>query len=210
MALVAPRPRCGVRASGSAGAARDHLIGVVAASATRHSVCRQRRQTGGVSDISALDLMTAVRNNDVQLFEVARAGGYIFGATEVMPFRSLLSWAAEWGRAEIVEMMLNAGVDREPLALAVAAHKGHLSTVRLLLAHGFDPNLPADFPPLCAAADRCSVDCVRALLDAGADPTLATGPDHGRWSNRTALQLAEMRDQKLCVAVVSFLRLHRP
>jgi len=159
-----------------------------------------------VSGDDIRDLMMAVIHDDLAAFEEARATGLTFDDTEVAPYRSILSWAAEWGRTTIVELLLDAGAPHEPLALGVAAHKGHVETVRCLLGRGFDPNLPTDFPPLCAAADRCSIECVEALLEGGADPTLSTGPDHDRWSNRTALELALDRSWPPCEDVAALLR----
>jgi ankyrin repeat protein len=58
--------------------------------------------------------------------------------------------------------------------LGLAAFFGRASTVRLLLAHGADAARPSSnamkVQPLHAAVAGRNVDCVQAILDAGADP----------------------------------------
>ncbi|MFI6313696.1 hypothetical protein ACIBEK_26650 [Nocardia fusca] len=55
------------------------------------------------------------------------------------------------------------------------------------------PDLPADWPPLCAAADYGSPECVQALLQAGARVDVRKGPQADRWSGKTPQELAMMR-----------------
>lgn len=148
---------------------------------------------------------SVVWSDDLDELRVARDAGVDLGALTA-PSGSLFGWAAEWGRSDIVELMLDAGVAPDPRALAMAAHKGHASTVQLLLERGMDPSRPDDFPPLCAAADRCSPACVRALLQAGADPDVRTGPTSGRWSNKSPEELARLGGGPRSQEVVDLLR----
>lgn len=57
-------------------------------------------------------------------------------------------------------------------ALAIAAGRGDLETLHLLLAHSGDPNLASTVgnTPLMIAAARSRLEVARALLAAGADP----------------------------------------
>jgi ankyrin repeat protein len=62
--------------------------------------------------------------------------------------------------------------------LSYAAREGHLHIVRLLLAHGADPNLPEDAAPagraLFEACVQNHVEIARLLLEHGADPNAGT------------------------------------
>ena len=58
----------------------------------------------------------------------------------------------------------------------LAAYHGHAGTVRLILEHGGDPNMPNDRgqTPLAGAVFKGSTDVARELLAAGADPDAGT------------------------------------
>lgn len=62
---------------------------------------------------------------------------------------------------------------KDRTALLWAVHNGHASVVRLLLTRGARKNQIAKFgvTPLIAAADEGREECVRILLEAGADAT---------------------------------------
>ncbi|WP_280258375.1 ankyrin repeat domain-containing protein [Nocardia wallacei] len=145
-----------------------------------------------MSGAEEFDLVMAVVRADAA--EVRRAHEAGVDLTSVtVPGDSLLGWAAEWGRTEILTYLLAQGIEVPPNALSKAAHKDHAEAVRLLLDHGMHPDLPADWPPLCAAADRGSLACVRVLLQAGARTDGRTGPQAARWSGKTPAELAMMR-----------------
>jgi RNA polymerase sigma factor (sigma-70 family) len=88
-----------------------------------------------------------------------------------------LCYAVSAGSTEAVERLLAAGADPDPAApgnwrgwfadrpLTVAAEKGHLDCLRLMLAAGADPS----GAPLPRAAWNGHMEAVAALLDAGAD-----------------------------------------
>ncbi|MEV5650235.1 ankyrin repeat domain-containing protein [Nocardia sp. NPDC052254] len=140
------------------------------------------------------DLVMAVVRGDAD--EVRRAhevGVDLASVTAPGGSGSLLGWAAEWGRTEILAYLLAQGIEPEPNALARAANKGHAEAVRLLLDHGMSPDLPAEWPPLCAAAERGSPECVRALLQAGARVDVRMGPQSDRSGGKTPSELAAMR-----------------
>ena len=97
--------------------------------------------------------------------------------------------AAEQGNADAVAALLDAhpdriGVRKPPYAwtlLHVAAHKGHLDVVNLLLARGLDVNVRERGDNTYAmhwAAAAGHVDVVRRLIDAGGD-VIGAGDDHG-------------------------------
>lgn len=135
--------------------------------------------------------MAVIRADADEVRRAHEAGVDLTSVT--VPGGSLLGWAAEWGRTEILTYLLAQGFEVPPNALSRAAHKGHAKAVRLLLDHGMHPDLPADWPPLCAAADTGSVECVRTLLRAGARVDARMGPQAGRWAGKTPGELATMR-----------------
>ncbi|WP_280420841.1 ankyrin repeat domain-containing protein [Nocardia carnea] len=94
---------------------------------------------------------------------------------------------AVWERDPVaVEALLKAGASPEESSeegttpLYQAAVNGATDLVRLLLAHGADPNRPSapveEGLPLCAAACWNHAGVVSALLAAGADPDLPEPP----------------------------------
>lgn len=121
------------------------------------------------------------------------------------PAGALINWAAEWGRAEIVAYMLGQGVEVEPRALSMAAGKGHAEAVGLLLEHGMNPDLPGEWPPLCAAAYRGSLECVEALLQAGARVDVRMGPQAGSSAGKTPRELAAMQRTDGAAAILRLL-----
>lgn len=97
--------------------------------------------------------------------------------------------ACYWGAFKVAEALLKmkADVDQPGTTLesaiamdenssnpplVAACDRGHVNTIRLLLAHGAKVNAPArlDTAISWAAIDACSIDCVRLLLQYGADP----------------------------------------
>jgi ankyrin repeat protein len=145
-----------------------------------------------VAGAEDFDLVMAVIHADTDEVRSAHEAGVDL-ASATTPGGSLFGWAAEWGRIEILAYLLTQGIEADPMALSKAAHKGHAKTVRLLLDHGMHPDLPADWPPLCAAAVCGSPACVQALLQAGARVDVHSGPQADRWSGKTPKELAMMR-----------------
>ena len=86
--------------------------------------------------------------------------------------------------AEVNLVARNASIHVTPLHSAAAG--SHPGIVKLLLAHGADPNAAQDggFTPLHSAAQNDDRESAEALLEAGADPALKT--DEGK----TAADLA--------------------
>jgi ankyrin repeat protein len=105
-----------------------------------------------------------------------------------------LGLACFFGHYDTVEYLVKAGapvnssshnnLKATPLHSAAAA--GHDKIVKLLLAHGADPNLREEggFTPLHAAAQNGDVEILRTLLLGGADLTLKSS------SGRTAMDIA--------------------
>ena len=96
-----------------------------------------------------------------------------------------LHYAAFFGQEDAAQLLLERGAAADVVArnerihvtpLHSAASGGHAAIVKLLLAHGADPNAVQEggFTPLHSAAQKDDDESVEALLAAGADPTLAT------------------------------------
>ncbi len=97
-------------------------------------------------------------------------------------------------RPEILKLLLDAG--GKPTELYFAIDQGQVDSVRLLLEHGADPNLPAGangpLPLAQAINNPKSKAAIPLLLDKGADPNakdanrgtplyMTTDPEIGRW-----------------------------
>ena len=101
--------------------------------------------------------------------------------------KSPMNVAAERGHLGVVQLLLEAGADKDAAkadgvtALMAAALKGHLEVVRLLLEAGADKNVArADgATALMGAAQNGCLEVVRLLLEAGADKN--AGP--AGWEN---------------------------
>ncbi len=100
--------------------------------------------------------------------------------------------AAAGDRAAVVRLLAD-GADPDQLdgsgrsALARAVRAGHFQLVGILVAEGADPNLRGaarGWTPLLHAVHVKGMDAVRALLNAGADPNVASE------SGRTPLMMA--------------------
>ena len=113
--------------------------------------------------------------------------------------------AAEFGDVERLGLLLDRAGGAECLhsydifgatPLGVAARAGHAGSVRLLLAHGADPNqCDGDriaLTPLSQAANLGHLEVVRALVEYGADPDHAWGlcsPGRDEMQGRGGLML---------------------
>ena len=93
---------------------------------------------------------------------------------------SPLHFAAANGHANVIEVLLRAGVSRDTRTkvdrtpLHVAAQEGHLDIVNLLISNGADVDAKdlLRMTPLHWAVERGYFDCVEALLSQGADADL--------------------------------------
>jgi ankyrin repeat protein len=128
-----------------------------------------------------------------------------------------LSIAVFRGRTEVVQVLLDAGADmtlhntgklesNSITLLGLASFRGHADIVQLLIAAGVDVNerYEDDFAiALWDSASRQRTDCIRILLEAGADPNL-TG---GTWENSPLIMvcLKHIKDCKDCVDIVKML-----
>jgi ankyrin repeat protein len=119
------------------------------------------------------------------------AAGAPAADAETLALAHSLLDAARAGNSALLAGYLEAGA---PAALTtgagdsllmLAAYHGHADTVRLILAHGADPNTANDRgqTPLAGAVFKGYKDVVEALMDAGADP------DAGHPSARDAARM---------------------
>jgi hypothetical protein len=86
--------------------------------------------------------------------------------------------ATQQNKMRVARLFIAAGVSVQHAGasdtpLANAAYWGDLALLQQLLAHGADINQPSakGWTPLLAAAWSCEADCVRYLLENGADPS---------------------------------------
>ncbi|CAN6334840.1 unnamed protein product [Urochloa humidicola] len=84
--------------------------------------------------------------------------------------------AAEYGNCKALKLLLSKGVPVDPLShrgmpLHLAAGYGHGQAVKILLDHGANPNSVANHvnSPLMAACYAQSLECMKLLVEAGAD-----------------------------------------
>ncbi|MHC5034408.1 MAG: ankyrin repeat domain-containing protein, partial [Planctomycetota bacterium] len=121
----------------------------------------------------ALALQRAVREGDA-----AEVEQLLMEFPEIVDAEgtALLTIAAGRGYSRILEILLAAGAEPNPLVrgartpLYAAAQGGHSEAVQFLLAYGADVN-PLDAfvpPPLCGAAGAGQREVTKILLDAGA------------------------------------------
>lgn len=80
------------------------------------------------------------------------------------------------GHHEAARLLLSRGVDVDPIdfrgtPLHLAAGKAHDQVVKVLLEHCADPNrvFNSVFSPPMLACCECSLECVKLLVEAGAD-----------------------------------------
>lgn len=112
-----------------------------------------------------------------------------------------LHYAALAGSPECISLLMkngaqaNAGIEKRS-ALHYAVQKNSIGCVNLLLQNGANPNPPQIYveTPLHIAAEMGFVECLKALLDAGADVTSQMGN-----KRNTALHVAAEDDFSECV-----------
>ncbi|WP_419164472.1 ankyrin repeat domain-containing protein [Candidatus Palauibacter sp.] len=143
------------------------------------------------ADVSAPqgDGMTALhwaaRSADARLARLLLGAGADVTATTRIGAYTALHMASEVGSSEVVELLLDAGAAQTAtteevggaMPLHLAADAGSPEAVRLLLQHGGSVDareLRWGQTPLMYGAARGREAAVRALLDGGADPALAT------------------------------------
>lgn len=115
-----------------------------------------------------------------------------------------LHYAALSGSPDCINLLIrsgaqaNAGIEKHS-ALHYAVQKNAIKCVQLLLQYGSNPNPPQIFveTPIHIAAEMGFVECLKALLDAGADVTSQMGN-----KRNTALHLAAEDDFSDCVKVL--------
>lgn len=143
----------------------------------------------------------AVVMNDIDAVRELVLEGHTV-AWEPFPFEeTALHFAAGAGRAEILDVLLDAGgtayidaIGNGWTALGTAANKGHRAAVQTLIARGADVNAHdaamLGNTPLSDAVYGGFAEIVDDLLAAGADPMIPG------WMNLTALDHAQRRNDR--------------
>ncbi|MEZ6060565.1 MAG: ankyrin repeat domain-containing protein [Planctomycetaceae bacterium] len=127
-----------------------------------------------LADRATETLLRCCRSGDVQAAQSALADGADCNAADKQGQRAI-SVAIESGHEQVVELLLDAGVDplgsgtNGPLFTAVSS--GQPSCVGLLVQYGADPNSAGNrgVPPLEVAIRKGDVQSAEALIEAGAD-----------------------------------------
>lgn len=121
-------------------------------------------------------------------------------------FGSWLHVAATEGNVEIMDLLIEAGIDVNTQggtfkggSLNLAASAGHIDAVKCLLSHGADLDVSDSTKnPLFAAVYGGHVDVAKLLLDSGIDPKVSYSGPHV--TNMDAKAFAEERGQQNMVA----------
>ncbi|KAI5798311.1 ankyrin repeat-containing domain protein [Pyronema domesticum] len=82
--------------------------------------------------------------------------------------RTLLSFAAQWGRTEVLKLLLDLGAEVDPMLLVHACESGHLEAAKVLLDRGANVNSQHGvhfYSPLEFAAEKGHMEIVKLLLD---------------------------------------------
>lgn len=124
--------------------------------------------------------MTAIRESPITQVQELLAK-YPEQITERGP--ELLEYAAESNRADVLPILVAAGIDVNTISLwgtplGSAARQGAFEAVHWLLDHGVDINATAErrgVQPLHDAITEGHLDMVKVLIERGADPNTLTG-----------------------------------
>lgn len=113
---------------------------------------------------------------------IIEENGLIFNDDEGWTIFHHASWL---GKEEVVKYMLEKGIDvnirikgeGHEAALHCAAHQGHLNIIKLLIKHKSDINSMSSYQdtPLMYATGNKHLNCVKYLLDCGADSSICNG-----------------------------------
>jgi ankyrin repeat protein len=114
---------------------------------------------------------------------------------------TLLYWACGYCRVEIVEAILNKGVDVNQLPAAPlisACYYGKWDNARLLLARGADAKISHGGSIFYATQKDAPADVIEALIEGGGDPELKT-----QAGEKSALDIAIERNNTELISLFS-------
>ena len=140
-------------------------------------------------------LMMAIKQNDSARIKTLFEKSTDINGTDGKGWTAL-TWAAYTGRADIVKLLLDKGVDVYGNDLNIAAQRGDVNIVKLLLAKvkfGNESLVTA----MRSAAVAGHADAVKLLIDSGADPNILY-----RGTSQTALMLAAQNDRADVIQVL--------
>ena len=132
----------------------------------------------------ATALHWAVYRGDKEAADVLIRAGARVGAANSLGVTPL-AMAALYGDARLVDTLLKAGADAKALGangetmVMLAAHNGNARVINLLVEAGANVNAAEPLRGTTAlmwAVEQRNTDAVQALLDAGADPSVRSGP----------------------------------
>ena len=126
------------------------------------------------NDKQIIQLFDAIRENQIdKITNLLNEGVDIYALSpDSPPNTNVLMFAAMFGTPQLIRLLVSRGADRRTGLPMIEGVVGGVDNLRTLLELGGDPN-QIDWgarTPLMEAVDWVDVDCVKLLMEKGADP----------------------------------------
>ncbi|HZZ81562.1 MAG TPA: ankyrin repeat domain-containing protein [Gemmataceae bacterium] len=157
--------------------------------------------------IGETPLMLAADAGRQDIVNVLLAAGADVHATNRLGSTALDEAAKGGGRKNhtaVFRELLAAGAKPVAQTLLFAAWNGNETIIQLILDAGVDPNAPSRLGlPLQWAVGMDRIKHVKLLLNAGADPALHPPTSFGQFSGKSALELADEKQNPAMLALLN-------